>query len=107
MPNQWTDPWSYKGLDASYGNDDGIDVLTIGAQPATSTELKNEIRNAGGVLITDKGSDRVLLAKKSWWEFSVENSLDGAKVRITENNYLLYGGIGAVALVLIIAMAHK
>lgn len=90
---------------AAFGGND-VEVLTIGAQPGTVAELKTEIRHAGGAVDTTPGNPRVKLARDNWWIFSVEISKDGAQARITENSYLLYGGLGLLALFGLIAVEH-
>jgi hypothetical protein len=46
------------------------------------------------------------LAKSHWWKFSVNYSNDGTRARITENKYLLYGGL-AVAGVVVVALLTR
>lgn len=88
----------------SWSPDDGSsleadEILTIEAEPVNPSELKNRIRNSGGSIIISTNSLPARIARDHWYFFSVQESRDGSQVKITENNYLLYGGIGLIALV--------
>lgn len=95
----------YGGTDV--GDTGDVGLVTIDASPTTANELKNEIRHSGGTLTTVPSNPRVKLARDNWWSFSVEVSKDGSQARITENNYLLYGGLGLAAALLLAALGHE
>lgn len=100
MPNGWADfqhawPGSLPPDDLS-----GDEVLRINAAPVNVEELKNLIQNSRGVFITDVGTNAERIARANWFWFRTRELRDG-RIEITESNYLLYGGLGLGALLLL------
>lgn len=70
-------------------------------------DLSSIIRGAGGAFITSASDPLVASARGQWWRFSVEISTDGSQARISENKYLLYGGIGIGVVIAVSWLANK
>ena len=75
----------------------------VWAGASLSSVLSQLIKAGNGVLIV-AGQDPVVgYARSRWWQYSVTITADG-HARISENNYVLYGGIGAAALLVVLML---
>ncbi len=70
-------------------------------------DLPGLIKQNGGHYDAATSDSLVQYARSRWWQFSVQLSRDGATARITETNYVLYGGVALGAVVLLTALAHR
>lgn len=108
MPNGWSDfqpvwPGSLQPVDFS-----GEEILRISAAPVNAEELQNLIQNSGGAIIVERDHSNIALARKDWnWFWFNTQLLTDGRVKITETNYLMYGGIGLSVLFLAIAMRGR
>jgi len=78
---------------------DPVRVTELGE--VTGAQLSGLIQTGGGHYDASTGDPLVAFAKSQWWKFSTAASRDGQTVRITENNYLFYGGLALAGIVLV------
>lgn len=83
------------------------EVLRIHAEPTNVSELKNLIQNSGGAVVANKNSREAQIAADNWFWFHVQESRDGSQVKITETNYLLYGGLGLAVLIAVTVISRN
>lgn len=122
MPNEWStfadiaaaesdSAWSQYLMDNAQSaydvarDNSSVTIREVGA--VTLNDLSAVIRGNGGQLITSASDPLVQSARGQWWKFSVDISSNGLQARITENNYLLYGGIGLAAVLVLVFVVNK
>jgi hypothetical protein len=122
LPNPWDNfadiaaaesdvAWSSYLVDETHSSYESAKANSVGTFTADTSydtsALAAIIKSRGGKLEVTAANPVVEFAKSHWWQFSVQTSIDGQAARITENNLLLYGGLGVGALILFFVLQSR